>query len=62
MDKKRKLITTASNMHGCPLSRVRYCLQTHAHADHLDPYHFFLRSPEFGEVASAIGIGIGRRI
>lgn len=29
---------------------MRYCLQTHAHADHLDPSHFFSRSPEFGVV------------
>ena len=28
-------IMTASFMHGRPLSRVRYCLQTHAHADHI---------------------------
>jgi phosphoribosyl 1,2-cyclic phosphate phosphodiesterase len=43
-------IMTASNMHGRPLSNVRYCLQTHAHADHLDPSHFLSRSPEYGVV------------
>ncbi len=35
-------------MHGRPLTRVRYCLQTHAHSDHLDPSHFLSRSPEYG--------------
>ncbi len=43
---------TASNMHGCPLTNVRYCLQTHAHADHLDPSHFLSRSPGFGVVGA----------
>jgi len=45
-------IMTASFMHGRPLSRVRYCLQTHAHADHLDTSHFLSRSPEFGVVGA----------
>lgn len=31
-----------------PLSRLRYCLQTHAHSDHLDPAHFLIRSREYG--------------
>ena len=33
-------IMAASNQHGIPLTQVRYCLQTHAHADHLSaaPY------------------------
>jgi phosphoribosyl 1,2-cyclic phosphate phosphodiesterase len=43
-------IMTASFLHRRPLTRVRYCLQTHAHADHLDPSHFLSRSPEFGVV------------
>jgi phosphoribosyl 1,2-cyclic phosphate phosphodiesterase len=43
-------IMTASFTLDRPLTRVRYCLQTHAHADHLDPSHFFSRSPEFGVV------------
>jgi phosphoribosyl 1,2-cyclic phosphate phosphodiesterase len=43
-------IMTASFTLGRPLTRVRYCLQTHAHADHLDPSHFFSRSPELGVV------------
>ena len=43
---------TASAMHSRSLARVRYCLQTHAHADHLDTTHFFSRSPEFGVVGA----------
>ena len=45
-------IMTASNLHARPLSRVRYCLQTHAHADHLDPSHFLSRSPGYGVVGA----------
>ena len=45
-------IMTASFMHSRPLSRVRYCLQTHAHADHLDTSHFLSRSPGFGVVGA----------
>jgi phosphoribosyl 1,2-cyclic phosphate phosphodiesterase len=45
-------IMTASNAHRRPLSRVRYCLQTHAHADHLDPSHLLSRSPGFGVVGA----------
>ncbi len=41
-------IMVAAQMHNCPLTHVRYCLQTHAHADHLDPSHFLSRSPGFG--------------
>lgn len=43
-------IMTASFMHGRSLAGVRYCLQTHAHADHLDPSHLLSRSPEYGVV------------
>jgi len=43
-------IMTASFLHGRSLARVRFCLQTHAHADHLDPSHFLSRSPEYGVV------------
>ena len=43
-------VNVAAFLHGRPLTRVRYCIQTHAHADHLDPSHFLLRSPEFGVV------------
>lgn len=45
-------IMTASNQHGRPLTGVRYCLQTHAHADHLDPSHFLSRSPGYGVVGA----------
>ena len=41
-------IMAASNQHGIPLTQVRYCLQTHAHADHLDTSHFLSRSPAYG--------------
>lgn len=45
-------IQTASMQHGISLTNVRYCLQTHAHADHLDTSHFLSRSPEFGVVGA----------
>jgi phosphoribosyl 1,2-cyclic phosphate phosphodiesterase len=46
-------ILTASNMYGRHLFEVRYCLQTHAHEDHLDTSHFLSRSPEFGVVGAS---------
>jgi phosphoribosyl 1,2-cyclic phosphate phosphodiesterase len=45
-------IMTAAFLHGRPLTRVRYCLQTHAHADHLDTSHFLSRSPGYGVVGA----------
>lgn len=45
-------IMAAAQMHGCPLTNVRYCLQTHAHADHLDPSHLLSRSPGYGVVGA----------
>jgi len=45
-------IITASNLHRRPLTNVRYCLQTHAHADHLDPSHLLSRSPGFGVIGA----------
>ena len=45
-------IMTASNIHSYSLSRVTYCLQTHAHADHLDTSHFLSRSPGYGVVGA----------
>lgn len=45
-------IATASAMHGRPLAGVRHCLQTHAHADHLDPSLLLSRSPEWGVVGA----------
>jgi phosphoribosyl 1,2-cyclic phosphate phosphodiesterase len=41
-------IMTSAQIHGRTLTNVRYCLQTHAHADHLDVSHFLSRSPGFG--------------
>jgi len=35
-------------MHGISLAGLRYCLQTHEHADHLDPSHFLSRSASSG--------------
>jgi len=45
-------IMSASCLHERPLTKVRYCLQTHAHADHLDPSHFLSRSPGYGVVGA----------
>ena len=45
-------IMSACHMHGVSLTRVRYCLQTHAHADHLDVSHFLSRSPGYGVVGA----------
>ena len=45
-------IMTASFLHGRSLTKVRYCLQTHAHADHLDPSHFLSRSSGYGVVGA----------
>jgi phosphoribosyl 1,2-cyclic phosphate phosphodiesterase len=45
-------IMVAAQMHGVPLTHVRYCLQTHAHADHLDASHLLSRSPGFGVVGA----------
>jgi phosphoribosyl 1,2-cyclic phosphate phosphodiesterase len=45
-------IMSAAQMHSCPLHDVRYCLQTHPHADHLDLSHLLSRSPAFGVVGA----------
>ncbi|GAB4308185.1 MAG: MBL fold metallo-hydrolase [Candidatus Bipolaricaulota bacterium] len=45
-------ITAASQAHGSALTRVRWCLQTHAHADHLDLSHLLSRSPAYGVVGA----------
>jgi phosphoribosyl 1,2-cyclic phosphate phosphodiesterase len=45
-------IMAASHMHGYSLVDVRYCLQTHPHADHLDLSHLLSRSPGFGVVGA----------
>ncbi|MFN2240980.1 MAG: MBL fold metallo-hydrolase [Anaerolineae bacterium] len=44
---------TAAQMHGRPLTTVRYCLQTHAHSDHLDASHLLSRSPGWGVVGAS---------
>jgi phosphoribosyl 1,2-cyclic phosphate phosphodiesterase len=45
-------LPTASALHGRPLTQVRYCLLTHAHADHLDPTLLLSRGPEWGVVGA----------
>ena len=45
-------IMTAAQFHNRPLTQLRYCLQTHAHADHLDPSHFLSRSPDYGVIGA----------
>ena len=45
-------IMAASHAHACPLDNVRYCLQTHPHADHLDLSHLLSRSPGYGVVGA----------
>jgi glyoxylase-like metal-dependent hydrolase (beta-lactamase superfamily II) len=47
-------IMAATQMHACPLDDVRYCLQTHPHADHLDLSHLLSRSPGFGVVGAPL--------
>ena len=47
-------IMAAAQMHGCPLTKVRYCLQTHPHADHLDLSHLLSRSPAYGTVGTPV--------
>jgi phosphoribosyl 1,2-cyclic phosphodiesterase len=47
-------IMAASQMHGCSLKNVRYCLQTHPHADHLDLSHLLSRSPGYGVVGAPV--------
>ena len=47
-------IMAASQIHGCLLTNVQYCLQTHPHADHMDLSHLLSRSPDFGTVGTPI--------
>ncbi len=47
-------IMAASQIHGCSLTNVRYCLQTHPHADHLDLSHLRSRSPEYGVIGAPV--------
>lgn len=41
-------LMAATQGHGVTLAALRYCLQTHEHADHLDPSHFLSRSAASG--------------
>lgn len=45
-------IMAAAQIHGCSLTGVRYCLQTHGHADHFDASHLLSRSPGYGVVGA----------
>lgn len=45
-------IMVASQVHSCSLTNVKYCLQTHPHADHLDLSHLQSRSPEYGTIGT----------
>jgi len=47
-------IMAASQIHRTPLHQVRYCLQTHPHADHLDLSHLLSRSPAYGVVGAPV--------
>jgi phosphoribosyl 1,2-cyclic phosphate phosphodiesterase len=41
-------------MPACSLEDVRYCLQTHPHADHLDLSHLLSRSADYGVVGAPV--------
>lgn len=41
-------LMAAAQMHGIPLAKVTYCLQTHEHDDHLDPTNLIWRSDYSG--------------
>lgn len=45
-------IMAASQLHGCSLANVSYCLQTHPHADHMDLSHLLSRSREYGTIGA----------
>lgn len=45
-------IMAASQIHNIHLTNVRFCLQTHPHADHMDLSHLLSRSPGFGVVGA----------
>jgi phosphoribosyl 1,2-cyclic phosphate phosphodiesterase len=45
-------VQTACQALGRSLACVRYCLQTHPHADHLGASHLLSRSPEWGVVGA----------
>jgi phosphoribosyl 1,2-cyclic phosphate phosphodiesterase len=45
-------IMAAAQIHAITLTNVRYCLQTHPHADHMDLSHLLSRSPGFGVIGA----------
>lgn len=45
---------TAAQYHGIRLTGVRYCLQTHFHADHMDLSQLLSRSPGFGTIGAPV--------
>jgi phosphoribosyl 1,2-cyclic phosphate phosphodiesterase len=47
-------IVAASQVHGCSLTNVRYCLQTHPHSDHLDLSHLDARSRDYGTAGAPL--------
>ncbi|MHB0857993.1 MAG: MBL fold metallo-hydrolase [Anaerolineae bacterium] len=47
-------VMSAAQVHGRPLTGVRHCLQTHVHADHLDPSHLLSRSPGYGTIGAPL--------
>jgi phosphoribosyl 1,2-cyclic phosphate phosphodiesterase len=47
-------IHSAAQALGLSLANVRFCLQTHTHADHFDPSHLLSRSPEYGTLGAPL--------
>ena len=45
-------IMASSQMHSISLTNVKFCLQTHPHADHMDLSHLLSRSPGFGVIGA----------
>ncbi len=45
-------IMASSQIHRIDLNGVRYCVQTHPHADHLDLSHLLSRSPGYGVIGA----------
>lgn len=45
-------VMASSQAHGISLTGVRFCLQTHFHADHMDLSHLLSRSPGYGTVGA----------
>ena len=45
-------IMTAAQVHNISLVNVRFCLQTHPHADHMDLSHLLSRSPGYGVIGA----------